>query len=565
MKRRIVFGCLLPLIIVSGLVWYGVRSLTHADPPVERLLAVDRGDIEIKVTETGTIEPLKKVEVKSKVAGKLAKLYVQEGDQVRVGQSLAEIDPTEINSQVAQMQAQLDGTKARYEQALRGVIYQKDQTTSGIRQSEEGLRSAQARLRAIEEENQMQPGLLASETASAAATLKSAQDNLTLLKNATHPQAIVTAKTGADEAKASAENARRNLERQQRLLAKGFVAEQVVDAAKSELAAATARKDQADKRLELIEEQNRLEAANAESRIREAQAAVDRARTNSSMVRIKQQDVLAQRAAVQQAQAALKLARASSEQDKMRQDDVSAARAAVVQLENQLREVQVRQGDTHLAAGMDGIITRRYVEQGELITSGVSTFSSGTPVLQIADLSRMLVKISVNEVDVHRIRTGLPVEITIDGAKGALFEGRVSKVAPAAVGSTNPGSDGGQQAAGQTGGVIRFAVEVVVDHPDPRLKPGMSAKCAIIIDRRRNVLRLPNNGVQGEGEKASVEIASQAVKDGKTVTTATKRPVTAGLRGDSFVEIISGLKQGEQVKPGIYTGPPRKSLDMDFK
>src|SRR6185436_9878959 len=98
--------------------------------------------------------------------------------------------------------------------------------------------------------------------------------------------------------------------------------------------------------------------------------------------------------------------------------------ASVAQLENSLREVQVRQGDTTLVAAMGGVVTKRYIEEGELITSGVSTFSSGSPVLQIADLSRMLIKMSVNEVDVQKIKLGQAVEITVDAAKGAKFSGK---------------------------------------------------------------------------------------------------------------------------------------------
>src|SRR5437588_7238946 len=124
MNRKAVFGCVVPLALAAGLTWWGMRSLTHAEPPAAHYSFVDRGDVEIKVTETGTIEPLKKVEIKSKVAGRIAKLYVQEGDRVTPGQALADIDPTEINSQVDQMKAQVAGTRARYEQARKGSDYQ---------------------------------------------------------------------------------------------------------------------------------------------------------------------------------------------------------------------------------------------------------------------------------------------------------------------------------------------------------------------------------------------------------------------------------------------------------
>lgn len=543
----------------------GFRMFMHAETTPTRFAVAGRGDVDVRVTESGGIEALKHVEVKSKVGGKIAKLLVQEGDHVRTGQLLAEIDPTEINSQVEQMRAQLDATKARYEQSLRGVDYQKDQTSAGIEQNVQALRSAEARLKVAQEENTAQPSLTASDISQAEAGLKSAQDSLTMLKNSTHPQAVVAAESGFDDAKAGAEHARRNLERQQRLLDKGFVSEQVVDTAKADLAAANARRDQAKKRLDLISEQNRLEIANAESHVKEAQAAMDRSKTNRSLLNVKKEDVTSAQAAVKQARTQLQLSRQGFQQNNMRQDDVRAAKASVVQLENQLREVQVHQVDTHLVANMDGVVTQRYIEEGELVTSGTGSFSNGTPVLRIADLSQMLVKISVNEVDVHKVRVGLPVEITIDGAKGAVFKGRVSKVAPAALGSSNAGADAARQTNPGANGVIRFAVEVVIDRPDSRMKPGMTAKCTIFMARRQGVLRLPADAVLGDGSNATVQVLTQTVKDGKLVDTYTPRKVVAGLRGDSHIEIISGLKEGEKVKPGVYNGPARKGLDMDFK
>jgi len=565
MKGKWILGVLLTLALVGGGIWWGIRALTRAEAKPTRYETVDWGDVEIKVTETGAIEPLKKVEVKSKIAGRIQRLYVQEGYRVRAGQLLAEIDPTEIDSQVEQIRAQLDGAKARYEQAKRSVFYQMDQTEAGIRQYREALRAAEARLKVAEEENRAQPNLTASEVAQAEANLRAARDNLTLLKNSTHPQAVVQAQSSYEDARASAENARRNLERQQRLLAKGFVSEQVVDAARTDLAAANARLEQAKKRLDLIAEQNRLEIANAESRVAEAKAALDRAEASKSILAVKQQEVLSAQAAVKQASAQLKAALSGTLQDKMRQDDVDAAKAAVAQLENQLREFEVRQRDTRLIATMGGVVTRRYVEQGELVTSGVSTFSSGTPVLQIADLSRMLVKMTVNEVDVHKIRPGLPVEIRIDAARGEVLRGHVHKVAPAALGGAPPGGEGLPPAAssGGGGGVIRFAVEVMVDRPDPRLKPGMSAKCTIIIARKKNVLRLPPHCVEERDGKPTVQVILPT-SDPQRPPSSVLRPVQVGLRGDTHVEIVSGLKPGERVKPGEFTGPKRQEIGIEF-
>jgi len=559
MKRWVVLGCLVPLLVVFGLGWWGYRRLVSKPPKPVRYATVDRGDVDIKVVETGAIEPLKKLEVKSKVAGRLARLYVDEGDRVVVGQTLAEIDPTEINSQVNQMRAQVDGARARLAQAVKAVAYQKEQTRTLITQAEQAVSSAEARLRSAERTRATQPTIVQSDVSQAEASLASAQKSLDLMRDATHPQALVQARSGLEEAKAASDQAGRNLERQRSLLTRGFSSQQAVDAAVSEQAAASARLAQAQKRMDLVLDQQKLELAEAEARVRQARASLDRARTGETLLSTRDDDVKAAQAGLVQARAQLAGAIAGRKQDRMREDDVAQARSAVVQVANQLSEIAVRQGDTRLVATMSGVVTKRYVEQGELITSGVSTFSSGTPVLQVADLSRMLIKASVNEVDVQKIRVSLPVEITIDGAKGVKFHGRVRKVAPSAIGAGDPGA-----AQRGEGPVIRFAVEVAVDRPDPRLRPGMSARCTIVVRRRTSVMRLPADAVAGDGRAASVQVAHETKTGGKAATRYETRKVVAGLRGDSYVEVVSGLKIGDRVKPGVFKGPKRKTIDLNF-
>ncbi len=560
MKRRFALGCTAVLILAGGLTWYTVRALLSSPPARQHYEVVDRGDVEIEVTETGSIEPLKKIDVKSKVAGRIAELYVDEGSVVRPGQILAKIDPTEINSQVAQIQAQLDGARARYEQAVRAASWQVNQTNAAIQEARENLRSAEERLEVAREQSRTQPGLTKSAVAQAEASLKAAQDRLNLLKTSTHPQALVQAQSGYEEAKAAELAARRNLQRQERLLERGFVSQQAVDAAQADLAAAKARLDQAKAKLDLIGQQNLMELAEAQSQVNQQAAALETAKENLAQVSIYAHEAAAAEAAVRQARASLQAAIAGRKQDRMKLDDVTQAQAVVSQLENQLRQVQVQQSDTTIVAPMAGVVTRRYVEKGELVMSGVSSFSSGTPIVQVADLQQMLVKISINEVDVHKVRVGLPVEITIDGVRGVLFRGHVTRVAPSAEGAGVQA----QQNPAQQGGVVRFAVEVSIDRPDPRLKPGMSARCAIIVARRRNVLRLPTDGVAGDGPNASVTLVTTVRKDGRPQDVFAQRKIVAGLRGDSFVEIVKGLRQGDRVKPLPYTGPKRRQIDLDM-
>ncbi|MFN3649075.1 MAG: HlyD family efflux transporter periplasmic adaptor subunit [Armatimonadota bacterium] len=543
--------------------WRAVGAWTQPAAKAPRFETVDRGTVEVTVTETGTMEPLKKVEVKSKVAGRVEKLLVEEGDFVRAGQLLAEIDPTEIDSQVEQIRAQLDGAQARYEQAKRGVTFQVSQTDTGIQQFAQALYSAEARLRVAEEQARAEPELASSEIAQADASLKTAQSSATLLKEVTQPQAVVQARSDYQDALTQEQTATRNLLRLRKLRARGFTPEQQVDTAAAQLVSARARCEQAKARLDRIESQLALEVQDAEARIREATAGLERARANQSRVSIRAREVEAARAAVEQARAQLAAARAGTTQDRMREDDVASAHAAVKQLEQQLREVEVRQRDTRLIASMDGVVSRRYIEQDELITSGVSSFSSGTPVLQIADLSVMLVRMTVNEVDVHKVRVGLPVEVRIDGVRGALFRGRVVQVAPAALGSGADAAAAGQQQGGGSNSVIRFAVKVQIDRPDPRLKPGMTGRCTIVIDRVKEVLRVPEACVPRIGDRPTVTVVRETRKDGKKSYAEESRKVRVGLRGESHVEILDGLEPGDRVKPLPFTGARRKGLDID--
>src|SRR5439155_827271 len=86
-----------------------------------------------------------------------------------------------------------------------------------------------------------------------------------------------------------------------------------------------------------------------------------------------------------------------------------------------------------ILAPMAGTVTKRYIEAGELVTSGIATFSSGMAIVQIADLSRMRVVCEINEVDVARVRVGQRAEILLDAARGQRYPGSVVSVAPAPV------------------------------------------------------------------------------------------------------------------------------------
>ncbi len=574
--RKVFLGCGLALVLAGIVMWMGIRAVLKAVPKSERSIAVQRGPVEIKVVETGTIEPLHKVEVKSKVGGRVFRLFVDEGSIVQQGQILATIDPVDINTEVAALRAQLASAQAHLAEARKNANYQQAQTATGIDQYAHNVEAAGAHLQEMEANATAQPKLTQQSIAIAQGNLDAARaaynaqvESLNLMVQSTDPQAIVSAQSAYDQAKAQAKNDSLNLDRQHKLLAKGFVSQQAVDAAEtqSNVSAAHERevKDHLDriKKINELQEANaRAQVANAQGQVRQMEAALAQAQTSVLPVTTRHELDNA-RAAYQQAQAQLAAARSGKVQNLMRQDEIAAAEADAQQIAHQLAEKLVNLHDTTIRASMTGVVTKRYVEQGELITSAIDTFSSGSPIFQVSDLSTMLVKININEVDIQKIKPGLLTEVTIDASRGITFVGHVHKVAPAALTSSSANAGTDTSSSTSTQNVIRFPVEIQIDRADARLKPGMSARCSIIVARHPNVLRIPTNCVQGDGAQATVQVVTETMKDGEKVQTATPRPVTVGLRGDDFVEIVSGLKEGEKVRAAPYTGPPRKTIDMN--
>lgn len=140
----------------------------------------------------------------------------------------------------------------------------------------------------------------------------------------------------------------------------------------------------------------------------------------------------------------------------------------------------------------------------------------------------MFVLASVDETDIAQVEVGQQVDITLDAYPDELFEGVVVKIDPQTVVEQN---------------VTTIPVTVEIENPDARLKPGMNATCNFIVDRKDNVLVVPTEAVKDEDGRFTVTV----IKNGKQ----TERRVEVGLEGDQYTEILSGLKEGEEVVTSV--------------
>lgn len=179
-----------------------------------------------------------------------------------------------------------------------------------------------------------------------------------------------------------------------------------------------------------------------------------------------------------------------------------------------------------IVAPASGTIISLEIEEGEIVTSGALSYTSGSTLMTIADLSVMQIKAGVNEVDIGKVRLGQDVKIDVDAYAGATFHGVITHVAPA---------------ARDEQGVKIFDVEIDITDSDERLRPNMTANIEIQGDHREGVITIP---IESAFKKQGRYVAY--VFDGSPGEPV-EREIVTGITNIDKIEVVSGLKAGEVV------------------
>jgi len=204
------------------------------------------------------------------------------------------------------------------------------------------------------------------------------------------------------------------------------------------------------------------------------------------------------------------------------------ARAQVLQSQASLKQLEQQLAYTTILAPMDGVILSRDVEMGDAVSSILVLGSTATLVMTEGDTSEVYVQGKVDEADIAHVYLGQSARIKVESFRDRLFYGKVTKIAPMGVEKDN---------------VTTFEVRVSINNPGGELKANMTANAEILLDEHKGVLTVPENAVIYDGQKnASVQVPDKNQKDG-----ARKVPVTVGLSNGSVTEVLSGLKEGDQV------------------
>lgn len=299
----------------------------------------------------------------------------------------------------------------------------------------------------------------------------------------------------------------------------------------------------------------RATASVAQSQAQAAQSEANLLRSEREYARAEQlgpQNLISS-AEVEQARTQLKVSQAQMEAAEY---GVAQAQAVLSEAEEQLRK-------TTIAAPMSGQVTRLNIEEGETAIVGTMN-NAGSLLLTIADLTAMEARVRVGETDIPFIENGDSAVVRIDAYPGQDMPGEVVRISNSAVNAPARGS-----AQAQTAQAIDFEVIVALDEPPPDLRPDLTATADIITATRRDAVTVPilavtvrdANGDKFEMDTETVDPEPTAqeeeevevegvfvIRNGKPEWV----PVTLGIVGDWYFEVVDGLELGDTVISGPY-------------
>ncbi|MGH9580202.1 MAG: efflux RND transporter periplasmic adaptor subunit [Terriglobales bacterium] len=394
---------------------------------------VEKKDLASIVTASGEIKPKTYVNISANAFGKITKLFVREGDRVKQGQLLAQLENVQPSAEVAAMSAAMGASR--------------------------------------------------TDAVAAEAALRTAQADL-------------------NRAKADHERTKLDYERAEGLYGAALISKAEYDSRKAAYESAEAGQAQAQARIA----QNVAQRESAQGRVQQARATLTRA-----------SDVLSK---------------------------------------------------TTYVSPFDGVVTNLPVREGETVVIGIQN-SPGSTLMTISDLSVITAEVKVDETDIVNVKLDQSAEVSIDAIPNKTFKGHVSEIGNIAViRSTGLATS---QTTSSSQEAKDFKVVVTLDDPPANLRPGLSTTAKVTTATRSAALSIPLQALtirqRSDLEKKGEEGAAQAAAPSKSsdkdkeeiqgvFVVRNKKaefvPVETGITGVTEIEVLSGLKEGDEIVTGSY-------------
>jgi HlyD family secretion protein len=515
--RRKALSITVAVVVIVGGVW--IYRSTHATSAVTQYVtsAVERGTLSSSVSGSGQVSAENQLDIKPSGSAAVTEVDVKLGQVVKAGQRIAVLDEKDASVALAQAQASLDSAQANYDSVAAGS------TATDLQLAQSAVDSAQLSLTKAKNDYQTTKQQQAQAVANASLNLLNAS-----LQAQPQPSNIGTTTvtvsgsyTGTDKGQyiitiyTTGNGSNYNVAGLESSsfgpIVKG-VAEPVGTKGLYITFATTGVLINGDSWTITLPNTQGSGYASANNSYQSAILAQQQAMNNA------QNSIDSAQISLTNAQAQLQLKQNGSTQSQIEQ-----AKAQLANAKSQLQSAQNNYNNNIITAPFDGVIASLNAKVGQQVSG--STSAAGSTALATLITQQKIVIISLNEVDVTKIKVGDKVTLTFDAIDGLVITGTVGEID--SIGTVSQG-------------VVNYNVQISLDTSDDRIKPGMSATANIITNVKTDVLMVPNSAIKSGSSGSYVQELDSAGKP-QNVT------VTTGIANDTSTEIVSGLNEGDKV------------------
>lgn len=555
-KRKVVSSIIAIALLGGG--YFGYAKIFSTVGVVRYAIAqVQKGTLIVSISGSGQVSVSNQVDIKSKASGDVVYVGVKNGQEVKAGTLIAQLDARDAQKAVRDAEANLESAKLSLEKLKKPADSLSNlQAENALAQAKESKQKAEDDLKKAYEDgfNTISnafldlPGIMAGlENTLFGKTIDSQQDNITWYINQTSNQNDERDKAirYENDVYAAYNKARlaytKNFDSYKS--ASRISDEQTIEALISEtydttklIADATKA---ADNFIGLVRDAMELRHYNIPSAVSTQQSNISSytSKTNSHLLNLLsiQTTIRTSRETITNSDRTIAEKTESLVKLKAGADtlDIQSSELAVKQRENSLLDAQEKLADYFVRAPFAGVIATLDVKKGDPVSSATSLATLIT--------KQKIAEVSLNEVDVAKVKIGEKTTLTFDAIPDLTITGQVAEID--AVGTVSQG-------------VVTYKVKLVFDTQDERIKPGMSVSAAIVTEAKPNALLIPNSALKSQGNAQYVEIvegddrntALAANVSGAILKNFPRRqPIEVGTASDEFTEVLNGIKEGDVV------------------
>ena len=502
MSKKLVIITTVAVIVALGL---GIYQLFIKDNKLEFALAkVSRETILKEVSETGTVKANEEIDLNFKTSGKIEAIYVKVGEEVEVGQQLAKLDVANLSIQLKEAQAALQVIQAKKADAGVSLESARQNLADVIAVAEEDLNNAYEDALDILDDAYLEIYNSYSVIYDIKETyfpLVSDQEAMTVANEENNTKSYL------EEAEIIVDGVGSNSQKEEIDSALSEMRE-ILDKMKDSLEAIRGATESSTY-YSIVSSTRKTSLDTHKAYVIDINTTVVSSQQTISTTKVDNETNIN----TAEAQVSLLENQLEGTQDGLYQAQIDQAQAKISLLENQIQ-------DAYLRSPVQGKVTAVDKKAGEVVQSTEA-------VVSLLSTGPFQIKADIYEEDVVAVEIGNSVQINLVAFPDEILEGRVVLVDP------------GEKLIND---VVYYEVTIDFTGAKEGIKHGMTADIIIEVDKKENVLAVPKKAVK----KMDGERTVQVYKDG----VIEERKVEIGLEGGEFSEIISGLKEGEQVVTG---------------